>query len=176
MSASQGTSVAFPFFMLPHAVLYDLRIAASALRLYAGLGARSMDKGRCWITINRLAEDFGVSRSTIKHWIRELVVAGLVQVNYRTGRSSVFIMADLSTVYSPSGVFSSVSIQLQKNPSQPQESTPDAPVAPPGMKHVVIPAQPAAPGVPYRPAEERWVPIDAEVPEAFLLDNEEEDQ
>jgi len=108
----------YPFARMPDSVIWDFRISHPAYRALSVLVSRCTNKGKCWPSIDLLTRDLGVSRSTVQRMLGELVGAGLIKVNYRTGRSSVFVLTELAKVYLPVGAFRSAPIALQREPER----------------------------------------------------------
>lgn len=58
---------------LPHAVLFDKRLSAASVRLYAVLQSHWWKDGECYASHATLAEQMGVQERQIRRLIRELV-------------------------------------------------------------------------------------------------------
>lgn len=68
------------FAQIPEALLYDPNISADAVRVYGVLHRHGQDPRNCYPSHARIARFIGRAKSSIPAWIRELVVAGWVEV------------------------------------------------------------------------------------------------
>ena len=71
--------------------LRDLKPGPKAL--YASLCTNASAEGRLWRSLDRLAEEFGVSRRQIQRWLNELEAAGLL-VRFTVPRKSFLVIRD----------------------------------------------------------------------------------
>lgn len=79
------------YVRIANTVARDARLSMQARTLYVVLRSYAHgDRAYCWPGRRRLAEDCGCSVDTVKRLIHEIVDAGLVSVEQRPGRSSVY--------------------------------------------------------------------------------------
>ncbi|MDY7076992.1 MAG: helix-turn-helix domain-containing protein [Chloroflexota bacterium] len=82
-----------------HVLTLDKELSDGAFRLYVLLLKYARQSGGCWPGVERLAQDLGKTKSTIKARLAELAERGLVTRERRFGASSITRMEDLEQVY-----------------------------------------------------------------------------
>jgi DNA-binding MarR family transcriptional regulator len=113
-----------PFAALPHDLVGDQRLSATAVRLAAVLLRYARGKPICWPSVARLAADLGRCRRTVQYALRELEQAGWVAAEptseNATGRVLVLTWRPRSATRAPRCT----------PPAQPVAPLPAQPVAP----------------------------------------------
>jgi DNA-binding transcriptional ArsR family regulator len=88
------------FARLSHLVVTDPELSDGAVRLYARLLWYARRDVRCWPGRERLAQDLGVSESTIRRRLSDLIDRGLITREQRgMGKTAMTYIEDLATVY-----------------------------------------------------------------------------
>jgi len=80
-----------------HILTLDKELSDGAFRLYALLLKYARQSGGCWPGVNRLAQDLGKAKSTIKIRLAELTERGLITRERRFGTSSITWIEDLES-------------------------------------------------------------------------------
>ena len=111
------------FARLSHLIVTDTELSDGAVRLYARLLYYARQDVRCWPGRQRLADDLGVSKATIKRRIAELVDRGLITRERRgMHKTAITWIEDLATVYSGEPVDNSR--QVKNDPSRQVKNDP----------------------------------------------------
>ncbi|MBA3829930.1 MAG: helix-turn-helix domain-containing protein [Taibaiella sp.] len=78
--------------MTPNSVLFDTTLPAKARLLWSALEHFSGQHRTCWPGYTVLAQKVGCSARWIPELLKELVKAGLVLVQYRQGKASIYTL------------------------------------------------------------------------------------
>lgn len=81
---SDVTVEGFRWAAIPEDLLFDAAISPEAVRVYGVLLRHGTDPGSCYPSHRRIAQLIGKSPRSVPRWVRELEVAGWVQVVPRT--------------------------------------------------------------------------------------------
>lgn len=84
-------STGWTFSQIPIWALCDDRISNGAKVLFGYLRWRQGKNACSWPSRGKMAEDLFVSKKTISRWLQELKDVGYVGVQYREGRSSLYV-------------------------------------------------------------------------------------
>lgn len=81
------------YAIIPASVRYDNRLIPSAKLLYGEITALSNERGYCWASNDYFAQLYGVSKTTIKSWLKSLEDNGHInrRVRYRPGTKEIEI-------------------------------------------------------------------------------------
>lgn len=79
------------FAIIPASVRYDNRLIPSAKLLYGEITALSNERGYCWASNDYFAQLYGVSKTTIKSWLKSLEDNGHINriVKYKNGSKEI---------------------------------------------------------------------------------------
>lgn len=79
------------YSIIPADVRYDKRLTPNAKLLYAEITALTNMNGKCFATNDYFARLYGVSRTSISKWIRQLVEFGYIQseIIYKDGSKEI---------------------------------------------------------------------------------------
>lgn len=79
------------FAIIPANVRYDESLTANAKLLYGEITALANEKGYCWAANTYFAELYGVSKTSVSKWIKQLVDKGCIksQIIYREGTKEI---------------------------------------------------------------------------------------
>ena len=89
-----------PFVKMPVILLVDERLTANDKLVYLALGVFMNRQSRtCFPSVGTLVRASGLSKSTIFRGLKRLESLGLVQRMTQNGRSSLYTLAPVETVY-----------------------------------------------------------------------------
>ena len=79
------------YAIIPANVRYDDELTPNAKLLYGEITALCNEKGYCWATNNYFAELYGVSKTSISKWIKQLIDKGYIksQIKYHDGTKEI---------------------------------------------------------------------------------------
>ena len=79
------------FAIIPASVRYDDRLIPSAKLLYGEITALSNEKGYCWASNDYFAGLYGVSKTTVKNWLKSLEDNGHIvrKVKYKNDTKEI---------------------------------------------------------------------------------------
>lgn len=79
------------YAIIPANVRYDKSLPPNAKLLYGEVTALCNEKGFCWATNNYFAELYGVSKTTISRWLRDLKEKGYISIEmiYKEGSKEI---------------------------------------------------------------------------------------
>jgi len=70
------------YVIIPADIRYDRNIKANEKLLYGELVLLSQEKGYCWATNAYFADLYGVSKTTVSHWLTNLESWGYIKLEY----------------------------------------------------------------------------------------------
>ena len=73
------------YAIIPANVRYDNELTPNAKLLYGEITALCNEKGYCWATNNYFAELYGVSKTSISKWIKQLIDKGYIKSQINEG-------------------------------------------------------------------------------------------
>lgn len=85
------------FCILPIAVARDGTLTDAAQAAARGIGTHTNTLGECWAGVGAIADEVGVSESTVKRGIRELIEAGYLLQKRRRRRTAILQWAEVKT-------------------------------------------------------------------------------
>jgi len=112
-----------PFAAIPHALVSDLRLTATAVRLVAVLLRYAKSKSSCWPSVATLAADLGRCERTIQLSLRRLISAGWVATrpdSNPTGRVIILVWREKAVAPPP------VKLPYSQGLPRPQAVAPEA--------------------------------------------------
>lgn len=74
------------FHMMPRSIDSDDRLTVYARSVLMALSSRADEKGECWPSLDTIAQDAKVSKSTVQRAIRQLIEYGYISKEQRTKR------------------------------------------------------------------------------------------
>lgn len=79
------------FAIIPANVRYDENLTANAKLLYGEITALANEKGYCWAANTYFAQLYGVSKTSVSKWIKQLVDKGYIrsQIIYKEGTKEI---------------------------------------------------------------------------------------
>ncbi len=79
------------YAVIPANIRYDESLTPNAKLLYGEITALANEKGYCWAANTYFAELYGVSKTSISKWIKQLVDGGYIrsQIIYREGTKEI---------------------------------------------------------------------------------------
>ncbi|WP_017211825.1 helix-turn-helix domain-containing protein [Clostridium beijerinckii] len=79
------------YAVIPANIRYDENLTPNAKLLYGEITALANERGYCWATNTYFAELYGVSKTSISKWIKQLVDSGYIksQIIYKEGTKEI---------------------------------------------------------------------------------------
>lgn len=87
-----------PFAVVPEALIFDVRLSAQAVRLWAALARYADREGRAWPSRRTLARGIDVSPATVDRSARELEAAGWLRIERRKGEGETHYLSSIYTL------------------------------------------------------------------------------
>ena len=79
------------FAIIPANVRYDKNVCPNAKLLYGEITALCNQKGFCWASNSHFAELYGVSKTSVSKWVKQLADSGYIEsrIMYKMGTKEV---------------------------------------------------------------------------------------